>query len=160
MPDDKSLIFFAGIDNARFKRQVTPGDQLTLESTEIGWFAASASSRCGPASATRWLRGRIAGRVARLLTLVTRVHPTAIVAASAELAGDVVIGPYTVVGAETTIGAGTSIGAHVVIADRTSIGRDNRVFQFASVGEIPQDRKYTGDPTRTASATTTSSASS
>ena len=80
---------------------------------------------------------------------MTRVHPTAIVAASAELAADVVIGPYTVVGAGTRIGAGTSIGAHVVIADRTSIGRDNRIFQFASVGEIPQDRKYTGDPTRT-----------
>jgi UDP-N-acetylglucosamine acyltransferase len=79
---------------------------------------------------------------------VARVHPTAIVAASAELAADVVIGPYTVVGAGTRIGAGTSIGAHVDIADRTSIGRDNRVFQFASVGEIPQDRKYTGDPTR------------
>ena len=80
---------------------------------------------------------------------MARVHPTAIVAASAELAAAVVIGPYTVVGAGTRIGAGTSIGAHVVIADRTSIGRDNRVFQFASVGEIPQDRKYTGDPTRT-----------
>ena len=80
---------------------------------------------------------------------MTRVHSTAIVAASAKLADDVVIGPYTVVGADTTIGAGTTIGAHVVIADRTSIGRGNRVFQFASVGEIPQDRKYTGDPTRT-----------
>jgi len=80
---------------------------------------------------------------------VTRVHPTAIVAASAELAADVVVGPYSIVGAGTAIGAGTSIGAHVVIADRTRIGRDNRVFQFASVGEIPQDRKYTGDPTRT-----------
>ncbi len=80
---------------------------------------------------------------------MTRVHPTAIVAASAELAGDVVIGPYSIVGAETAIGEGTSIGAHVVIADRTRIGRGNRVFQFASVGEIPQDRKYTGDPTRT-----------
>ncbi len=80
---------------------------------------------------------------------MTRVHPTAIVAASAELAGDVVIGPYSIVGAGTAIGEGTSIGAHVVIADRTRIGRGNRVFQFASVGEIPQDRKYTGDPTRT-----------
>lgn len=77
------------------------------------------------------------------------VHPTAIVAASAQLASDVAIGPYTVVGADTAIGEGTRIGPHVVIADRTSIGRNNRVFQFASVGEIPQDRKYTGDPTRT-----------
>ena len=61
---------------------------------------------------------------------MTRVHPTAIVAANAELAGDVVIGPYTVVGAETTIGAGTSIGAHVVIADRTSIEFVYRLCAF------------------------------
>jgi UDP-N-acetylglucosamine acyltransferase len=80
---------------------------------------------------------------------VTRVHPTAIVAASAKLAADVAVGPYAIVGAETAIGRGTSIGPHVVIADRTRIGRNNRVFQFASVGEIPQDRKYTGDPTHT-----------
>ncbi|MEP6996724.1 MAG: acyl-ACP--UDP-N-acetylglucosamine O-acyltransferase [Betaproteobacteria bacterium] len=80
---------------------------------------------------------------------MTSVHSTAIIAASAALAGDVVIGPYTVVGPDTAIGEGTSIGAHVVIAPRTRIGRHNRVFQFASVGEIPQDRKYTGDPTHT-----------
>ncbi|MGH8800464.1 MAG: acyl-ACP--UDP-N-acetylglucosamine O-acyltransferase [Casimicrobiaceae bacterium] len=77
------------------------------------------------------------------------VHPTAIVADSARLAGDVVIGPYTLVGPDAVIGEGTTIGAHVVIAARTTIGRRNRIFQFASIGEIPQDRKYTGDPTRT-----------
>jgi UDP-N-acetylglucosamine acyltransferase len=80
---------------------------------------------------------------------VTSVHPTAIVASSAQLGADVDIGPYTVIGADTAIGDGTRVAAHVVIADRTRIGRNNRVFQFASIGEIPQDRKYTGDPTRT-----------
>lgn len=80
---------------------------------------------------------------------MTSVHPTAIVASSAQLGADVDIGPYTVIGADTAIGDGTRVAAHVVIADRTRIGRNNRVFQFASIGEIPQDRKYTGDPTRT-----------
>jgi UDP-N-acetylglucosamine acyltransferase len=77
------------------------------------------------------------------------VHPTAIVAADAGLAPGVEIGPYSVVGAEVSIGEGTVIGAHVVIATRTAIGRNNRIFQFASIGEIPQDRKYDGAPTRT-----------
>ena len=81
---------------------------------------------------------------------MTRIHPTAIVDSSAELASDVSVGPYAVIGADTVVGAGTTIGAHTMIAARTSIGRNNRVFQFASVGEIPQDRKYTGAPTRTA----------
>jgi UDP-N-acetylglucosamine acyltransferase len=80
---------------------------------------------------------------------VTGIHPTAIVSASAELGSGVEIGPYTVIGDEVASGEDTRIGAHVVIAARTRIGRNNRVFQFASVGEIPQDRKYTGDPTRT-----------
>ena len=80
---------------------------------------------------------------------MTSVHPTAIVASGAELGADVDIGPYTVIGADTVIGDGTRVAAHVVIADRTRIGRNNRLFQFASIGEIPQDRKYTGDPTRT-----------
>lgn len=80
---------------------------------------------------------------------MTSVHSTAIVASGAELGADVDIGPYTVIGADTVIGDGTRVAAHVVIADRTRIGRNNRLFQFASIGEIPQDRKYTGDPTRT-----------
>jgi UDP-N-acetylglucosamine acyltransferase len=77
------------------------------------------------------------------------VHPTAIVAGDAQLASGVEIGPYSVIGPEAAIGDDTVIGAHVVIAARTRLGRRNRVFQFASLGEIPQDRKYDGQPTRT-----------
>jgi UDP-N-acetylglucosamine acyltransferase len=80
---------------------------------------------------------------------VARVHPTAIVASDAELASDVEIGAYSIVGPQVVIGEGSSIGPHVVIAARTRLGRRNRVFQFASVGEIPQDRKYDGKPTST-----------
>ena len=77
------------------------------------------------------------------------IHPTAIVAEDAKLASGVEIGPYSIIGPEVAIGEATVVGAHVVIAPRTTLGRGNRVFQFASVGEIPQDRKYDGRPTRT-----------
>ncbi|MEO8739341.1 MAG: acyl-ACP--UDP-N-acetylglucosamine O-acyltransferase [Casimicrobiaceae bacterium] len=76
-------------------------------------------------------------------------HPTAIVADDARVATGVAIGAYAVIGADVAIGEGTVVGPHVVIAARTSIGRNNRIFQFASVGEIPQDRKYDGKSTRT-----------
>ena len=77
------------------------------------------------------------------------IHPTAIVQAGAQLAPDVQVGPYSVIGPEVTVGSGTVIASHVVISGRTTIGRGNRIFQFASVGEIPQDRKYGGEPTAT-----------
>ena len=77
------------------------------------------------------------------------VHPTALVAAGARLAPDVRVGPFTVIGPAVEIDAGTIIASHVVIAGRTRIGPGNRIFQFASVGEIPQDRKYKGEPTAT-----------
>ena len=77
------------------------------------------------------------------------IHPTAIIDPSARLAADVEIGPYSIVGADVTIGAGTVLGPHVVIAARTRLGERNRVFQFASLGEIAQDRKYGGEPTTT-----------
>jgi UDP-N-acetylglucosamine acyltransferase len=80
---------------------------------------------------------------------VALVHPTALVEAGARLADDVTIGAYTIIGANVTIGPGSRIGPHAVVTGRTSIGARNRIFQFASVGEIPQDRKYGGEPTTT-----------
>ena len=77
------------------------------------------------------------------------IHPTALVDAGARLADDVAIGPYSIVGPDVSLGPGTRIGPHAVITGRTSIGARNRVFQFASVGEIPQDRTYGGEPTST-----------
>jgi len=77
----------------------------------------------------------------------TRVHATAIVSPGAEITDDVEIGPYSVIGPEVRIGAGTRVGAHVVIEGRTTIGERNHIFQFASVGAIPQDLKYHGEAT-------------
>src|SRR5512141_3332623 len=80
---------------------------------------------------------------------MSRIHPTALVDAKAELAPDVEVGAYSIVGSHVRVGAGTVIGPHVVLTGRTSVGKRNRLFQFTSLGEIPQDRKYGGEPTTT-----------
>jgi UDP-N-acetylglucosamine acyltransferase len=74
------------------------------------------------------------------------IHPTALIDAGAELDTGVSVGPYTVIGPHVRIGAGTTIGAHCVIEGHTTLGRDNRVFQFNSLGAVPQDKKYGGEP--------------
>ncbi len=76
------------------------------------------------------------------------IHPTAIIDPSASIADNVSIGPYSVIGADVSIGEGTVLGPHVVVYGPTSIGRNNRIFQFASVGDVPQDLKYNGEATR------------
>ncbi len=76
------------------------------------------------------------------------IHPTAIIEEGAKLAPDVSVGAYSIIGKDVTIGNGTSIGPHTVIRGHTAIGKNNRIFQFVSLGEIPQDKKYQGEATR------------
>lgn len=77
------------------------------------------------------------------------IHPTAIIHPGAKLADDVSVGPYTIIGEHVEIGAGTTVGPHVVIDGHTTIGKNNRIFQFSSLGEVPQDKKFKeGDATR------------
>jgi UDP-N-acetylglucosamine acyltransferase len=78
----------------------------------------------------------------------TFIHPSAIVAPGAELDSGVEIGPYTVIGPRVRIGKNTWIGPHAVVEGHTTLGCENRVFQFASVGAIPQDKKYRGEDSR------------
>ncbi len=75
------------------------------------------------------------------------IDPRALVDPSAEIAEDVTIGPFSVIGANVSIGAGSRIGPHALVRGPTRMGRNNRVFQFASIGEDPQDKKYAGEPT-------------
>jgi UDP-N-acetylglucosamine acyltransferase len=75
------------------------------------------------------------------------IHKTAIVDANARIADDVEIGPYSIVGADVEIDSGTVIGPHAVIMGPCKMGCDNRIYQFASIGEAPQDKKYQGEPT-------------
>ncbi len=76
------------------------------------------------------------------------IDPRAIVAADAELGEGVAIGAYSIIGTGVRIGAGSWIGPHAVINGPTTLGSDNKVFQFASIGDAPQDKKYRGEPTR------------
>ena len=76
------------------------------------------------------------------------IHPTAIVHAAARLGAGVEIGAYSLIGEHVEIGDNTWVGPHVVVNGHTRIGRDNRLFQFSSIGEMPQDKKYQGEPTR------------
>jgi UDP-N-acetylglucosamine acyltransferase len=74
-----------------------------------------------------------------------RIHPTALVAPEAQLAADVTVGAYSMVGPRVRIGSASVVGPHVVIEGRTTIGARNHIFQFASVGAVPQDLKYRGE---------------
>ena len=79
---------------------------------------------------------------------MSNIAATAIVSPKAELAADVTVGAYAVIGDNVQIGAGTWVGPHAVINGPTTLGAANRVFQFASIGDAPQDLKYKGEPTR------------
>lgn len=76
------------------------------------------------------------------------IHASAIVADSAKIADDVDIGPFAVIGDSVEIGSGTRVGSHVVINGPTVIGEDNHIYQFASIGDDPQDMKYADEPTK------------
>jgi UDP-N-acetylglucosamine acyltransferase len=76
------------------------------------------------------------------------IDPRAIISPKAQLAPDVTVGPFSIIGPDVQIGAGTVVGPHVVINGPTTIGADNHIFQFASIGDAPQDKKYKGEPTR------------
>ncbi|MDE2413786.1 MAG: acyl-ACP--UDP-N-acetylglucosamine O-acyltransferase [Comamonadaceae bacterium] len=79
---------------------------------------------------------------------MSNIHGTAIIAPGAEIDPSATVGPYAVIGAHVRIGVRTSVGPHCVIEGHTTIGADNCIFQFASLGAAPQDKKYAGEPTR------------
>ena len=78
---------------------------------------------------------------------MTTIHPQALVDSKAELAEDVQVGPFAIIGPEVKIGAGTVVGPHAILKGPTTVGMRNRIFQFASVGEDCQDKKYRGERT-------------
>lgn len=75
------------------------------------------------------------------------IHPTAIVDEQANIAGDVVIGPYCIIGPKVSIGSKTVLKSHVVVSGRTTIGENNKIYPFASIGEDPQDKKFADEDT-------------
>ncbi|MEM7501430.1 MAG: acyl-ACP--UDP-N-acetylglucosamine O-acyltransferase [Pseudomonadota bacterium] len=75
------------------------------------------------------------------------IHPTAIVSDQAQIADDAEIGPFSIIGDDVTIGSGTRIESHVVVRGPTTIGQDNHIYSFSSIGDVPQDKKYAGEAT-------------
>ena len=80
--------------------------------------------------------------------MAVNIHSTAIVDSKAQLASDVEIGAYSIIGPDVKIDRGTRVGPHVVINGHTTIGKNNQIFQFSSLGEVPQDKKYQNEPTQ------------
>jgi UDP-N-acetylglucosamine acyltransferase len=80
--------------------------------------------------------------------MAVNIHSTAIVDSKAQLANDVEIGAYSIIGPDVKIDSGTRVGPHVVINGHATIGKNNQIFQFSSLGEVPQDKKYKNEPTQ------------
>lgn len=77
------------------------------------------------------------------------IHPTAVVDSKAVIGSNVTIGPFCCIGPDVVIGDGCSLQSHIVITGRTKLGANNRIFPFASIGQIPQDLKYNDEPSQT-----------
>ena len=147
-PDPRRLeVHLVGIDAAKFRRPAVPGDQLRLEVTVLRRRGAL----CKVRGEVRAGEHRVAE--ANLLLQVATLAPAAVdesarVAPGAVLGPGVRIGPYAVIGPQVRIGRDTVVEAHAVIDGDTTIGEGNHFFPFCSVGLVPQDLKYRGEPSR------------
>ena len=140
-------VFLRGVDNAKFRRQVTPGDQLQLEVAVGRRHAPLVRVHCIARTA-----GVLVAETDLLLEVrrTVDIDPRAIVHPSAQIGAGTVIGPNAVVGADVRIGQNCRIGASAVVDGWTDIGDETQIFPFASVGLSPQDLKYRGEKTRLA----------
>jgi UDP-N-acetylglucosamine acyltransferase len=144
--------YLRGVDNAKFRRQVVPGDRLRLEVT-LGRRRA----KLARARAVAYMGDDVVAEAELLMALVPDasvrrdgviMHPTAVVHEGAIIGDGTVIGPHAVIGEHVRIGRNCRIGASSVIDGWTSIGNGNEIFPFASIGLIPQDLKFRGELTR------------
>jgi UDP-N-acetylglucosamine acyltransferase len=146
-------VYLRGVDNAKFRRQVVPGDRLRLEVT-----LGARRAKLARAHAVAYIEDSIVAEAELMLVVLPddgpvqqqgmRAHPSAIVHPGAEIGAGTVIGPHAVIGECVRIGRNCRIGASSVIDGDTEIGDENEIFPFASVGLIPQDLKFKGEPSR------------
>jgi len=145
-----------GVDDAKFRLRVVPGDRLTLEVTAGPRRGAIARLR-----AVASINGQVAAEADLVMGIEPEadsrklaagsgadVHSTAIVHPGARIGAGTVVGPYATIGAHVVIGRNCRIGASTVIDGVTEIGDGNEIFPMASVGLVPQDLKFGGEPTR------------
>ena len=139
-------VWLRGVDNAKFRRQVVPGDRLRLE-VQLGRMR----TRLAKARATAFVEDQPVAEADLLLAVdpgAAYVDPTANVHPAAQVGMGTTIGPHCTIGPEVVIGARCRIGASVVIDGWTEIGNDTSIFPMASIGLAPQDLKYKGERTR------------
>jgi len=139
-------VYLRGVNDAKFRRQVVPGDRLRLD-ISLGRRRASLAR----ARATAYVGSQVVAEAELLLGLVpdnVKIDPTAIVHPRAQIGAGTTIGPYASVGPYVRIGANCKIGASANIDGWTEIGEDTQIFPFASIGQIPQDLKFRGEETR------------
>jgi UDP-N-acetylglucosamine acyltransferase len=135
-----------GVDEAKFRRQVVPGDRLRLE-VKLG----RTRRRLARAEASAHVDDQVVAEMVLLLGVElgpTHVDPTAQVHPSARIGEGSTVGPHATIGPDVIIGRHCRIGASVVIEGRTEIGDDTQIYPMASIGMAPQDLKYKGEPTR------------
>ena len=155
---DISGTWLRGVDNAKFRLPVVPGDRLTLEVTMGARRKSMARAKAvasinGSVAAEAWLVIGVNAAGSRKLEADSRkmeagVHPTAIVHPNARIGAGTVVGPYATIGERVTIGRNCRIGASCVIDGVTEIGDHNEIFPMSSIGLVPQDLKFGGEPTR------------
>ena len=141
-----SRVTLRGVDNAKFRKPVVPGDRIRLE--------VSLLRRRGDvvrATAIAAVDGQTVAEAELVLSVSeqdAQIHPTAHVAPSAQLGAGCIIGPHAVLGPNVVLGKRVRVGASAVIDGHTSVGDESEIYPFASVGMPPQDLKYRGEPTR------------
>jgi UDP-N-acetylglucosamine acyltransferase len=139
-------VFLRGVDNAKFRKQVVPGDRLRLE-ISLGRQRRSLAR----AHAAAFVGDQVVAECELVLGLLpdaTDIDPTAVVHPTAVVGEGTTIGPHATIGAKVRLGANCRVGATAVIDGWTEIGDDTEVFPFASIGQIPQDLKFRGEETR------------
>ena len=150
--DAGARAFLRGVDNAKFRLPVVPGDRLRLEVT-----LGARRSNLARAQGTASIGDRIVAEAELLLGMAgvaapgegdVTIHPTAIVHPETRIGAGTTVGPYVTIGQHVTIGRNCRIGASSVIDGWTEIGDANEIFPMASVGLIPQDLKFGGERTR------------
>ena len=135
-----------GVNNAKFRRQVVPGDRMRLEVT-----LGPIRSRLAKVQAAAYVDDQVVAEAELLLGIEPGpafIDPAAQVHPSARIGAGTTIGPYSTIGADVRIGANCRIGASVVVDGWTEIGDDTQIFPMASIGLAPQDLKYRGERTR------------
>jgi UDP-N-acetylglucosamine acyltransferase len=142
----RTRVYLRGVNDAKFRRQVVPGDRLRVEVT-----LGKRRGALAVAQASAFVDDQIVAECELLLGLAADgadIDPAAIVDPSAEVGEGTTIGPHAVVGPHVRIGPGCKVGASAVIDGWTEIGEGTEIFPFASIGLVPQDLKFRGEPTK------------